>query len=317
MWIWSACRPGVSALETLGPGVEVSYPDTWETDCGGDPSTTDTSPSCTWVMDYAAGPPGSPQLRAFGPGGCLREVSEVGGIVEIEPDGTRWVYDGAPDRFHREDPDGAVTNYRLHVRGAFSAWLWEVARLPDGSVLGLVVADYDNSSTYYSAPDTLVDRWGADGTWLERWYAGGYSYRADLEVGSDGAAWLLRGDPDGRLWRLSAPVDGATSAELVTELDEWPLALAVSSDGEALVLLDDTVRLLGVSGDGATRVVVDGGHDSLPGDLDLAPDGTMVITDIARDRVLVVEPDTGTLLSDFATGLDLHVGGRVNVAPCP
>lgn len=275
--LWVACRPSPGAppaapavvrhtgdsadpvARHTGPhghtGATGPLPDTWATDCGGTPSTT-TPGACVWISDYLL-PQGAaeatPQLRVFGPDGCLLDVRDTEWVREVEADGTRWVVDD-PTTFHRVDPDGTVIHYLIDPAGAYEIGLREVARLADGTVLGLVGAKFG-----YSDDATWLDRWGLDGTWLERWYDGAGADVADVAVGTDGAAWIVKQDSvRSTVWRASPPTGGATSVELVAELADLVSAVAVTPSGEVLVALDESLVISAIEGSGA-RVVFDSG----------------------------------------------------------
>jgi hypothetical protein len=333
MWWLAACEPEVQRVLQVGlvdddPGpVSVTSggsADVWTTGCGGGPSTFPEAETCTWLSDYLVWPDGEVELqvRVYGTNTCLLEVRSADSFFELEADGTQWVRDDLR-RFHRTDPDGTVTRYRFDgLQGGYTdtgydyfgpdVYLWDVARLPDGEVLVL----YSTQEGVVDA-QTHLEQWSADGERGALWYEGPFSqFDGDVALDSDGTALVVS---LGEVVRVAPPVGGLrTPATPFADRRVHAAAVSVGPDGRVFLLQSLPLEVWAYEpGGGPGSLIFQGRPEQNGSDLAVDADGRLLITDIHFDRVLVVDPNAGAVVQEFTTGLNLHYGANVNVAPCP
>ncbi|MFT4040658.1 MAG: NHL repeat-containing protein [Thermomicrobiales bacterium] len=230
----------------------------------------------------------------------------LGPGLNIAPDGSLWVADGAREGFQIISPDGALQEHwsspgtgpgQFAFRRDPINAIGDVAFRPDG---GFYVADTRNARVQQFAADrTFVREWGGFGRG-EGQFADPFS----ILVGPDGAVYvgddqrddIQKFSPDGKLL-LTFGGHGSGPGQFRgmggTAFDTTGAIWAVDSEGDRLLVYSPQGRLLRAFGEPGSAP----GQFNYPQAVAFDAAGRLYVADASNARVQIFAPDGAFLLS--------------------
>ncbi|MGI9341965.1 MAG: PKD domain-containing protein [Gammaproteobacteria bacterium] len=272
--------------------------------------------------------------RGFGGDGGPATAALLSGPIDVAvgSDGSLYIADRGNLRVRRVDPAGLITTFAGNgvaglsgdngpaTSARFSQVILGVAAAPDGSVY---VADSFNNRIRRIGPDGIITTFAGFGSGAGCCLDGGLATKGALSgpdkvtVGDDGSVYIADAGnarirvvtPDGIINTLldlgrgvAQPGDVALDGQgnLYITDERRHLLLRLGKDGVLQTLAGTGSQ--GFSGDGGTPLSA---RFFRPGGVVVAPDGTLIISDNANNRIRQIAP----VVSGF-TGAELEIPSR-------